>query len=197
MHRVRFAVTDDNDSGSKFGGTVEIDETYIGGTPRENPDGKKAAGTGYRKDTNKVPVVAMLERGGRVRTKVIPKVTQKNLFRFIEANIRPGSVVNTDQSHLYPELLRAIVRYPIGRHEVVNHSKKEYVRLNADGTTTSTNFAESFFSLLKRGLNGTFHAVSREHLHRYCNEFAFVGIRANSVTASALLKPSNAHQASG
>jgi hypothetical protein len=56
---------------------------------------------------------------------------------------------------------------------MVNHSKRKYTERNEDGTTSGVNCAESFFSLIKRGLLGTFHAVSKEHLHRYCDEFAF------------------------
>ena len=115
----------------------------------------------------------MLERGGKVRTQVVPNVTQKNLWKFLETNIRTGSVVNTDQHNVYPELLRYIVKYPRGRHEVVNHGIKEYARRNPDGTISHVNTAESFFSLLKRGINGVYHSVSPEHLHRYCSEFAF------------------------
>ena len=55
----------------------------------------------------------------------------------------------------------------------MNHSKQQYTQRHADGTTSGVNCAESFFSLIKRGLLGTFHAVSKEHLHRYCDEFAF------------------------
>jgi len=173
LHRVRFALSDGGGKKAKFGGTIEVDETYVGGKPRVGADGKKAKGRGYRKDSNKVPVVAMLERGGRVRTKVVPNVTQKNLYRFLEKNIASGSIVNTDQSGIYHSILYPIINVPGGRHDVVNHSKKEYSRRNPDGTVSGINFAESFFSLLKRGLTGTFHAVSPEHLHRYCDEFAF------------------------
>ena len=77
-------------------------------------------------------------------------------------------MLNTDQLGVYT---------PIGkswkRHDVVNHSIKEYARKNPDGSVAHVNTCESFFSLLKRGLVGTFHAVSKEHLHRYCAEFQF------------------------
>lgn len=174
MHRIRFALTEDTASAPKLGGNtgvVEADETYVGGKPR--PGDKRTELSGYRKNSNKIPVVAMLERGGKVRTKVVPNVTQKNLYRFLEENIARGTIVNTDQSPIYHSILYPIIKYPGGRHDIVNHSKKEYARHNPDGTVSSTNQAESFFSLLKRGLNGIFHAVSKEHLHRYCGEFSF------------------------
>jgi transposase-like protein len=173
MHRVRFAVRDEvTPFTPQLGGkkTVEVDETYCGGKPR--PGGSR--GAGYRKDSNKTPVVAMVERGGEVRTKVVPRVNQKNLYRFLDQNIARGSVVNTDQSIIYHSILYPIVKWPGGAHEIVNHSKLEYVRHNLDGTVAGVNHCESFFSLLKRGLMGTFHCVSKEHLHRYCDEFASI-----------------------
>ena len=84
-----------------------------------------------------------------------------------------GTIVNTDQSPVYHTILYPITKHLGGRHDVVNHSKQQYTERNADGTTSGVNCAESFFSLIKRGLLGTFHAVSKEHLHRYCDEFAF------------------------
>jgi transposase-like protein len=165
-------MTDDSGSGTKFGGTVEVDETYVGGKPPRHLRGQRK-GTGYRKDSNKTPVVAMVERGGKIRTKVVPNVTQKNLFRFLQGNIANGSIINTDQSAVYHTILYPIIKWPGGRHDIVNHAKGEYAVHNPDGTVSGVNNAESFFSLLKRGLMGTFHAVSKEHLHRYCDEFAF------------------------
>jgi len=151
---------------------VEVDETFCGGTPKRK-NGQRAKGTGYRCDTNKIPVIAMLEREGQVRTKVVPKVTYKNLSEFLDRNIARGSVVNTDQYAAYHTILYPIIKWGDGKHETVNHAKKEYVRYNPDGTVAHVNTCESFFSLLKRGLMGTFHAVSPEHLHRYADEFAF------------------------
>ena len=108
-----------------------------------------------------------------VRTKVVPSVNQNNIGKFLIDNIAQGSIINTDQSHVYKGALWPLSRRHDTRHDVVNHSKKEYARRNPDGTVSHVNCCESFFSLLKRGLMGTFHAVSPEHLHRYANEFAF------------------------
>jgi transposase-like protein len=171
MHRVRFALTDSPDNPPpKLGGTVEIDETYCGGKPRlfDGKPTKKGRGT-----LHKTPVVAMVQRNGEVRTKVVTNVSHKNLSGFVKANIEKGSVVNTDSFSMYHTLLWPIYRVGDGRHDIVNHSKKEYARHNLDGTVSHVNTCESFFSLIKRGLIGTFHAVSDKHLHRYCNEFAF------------------------
>jgi hypothetical protein len=177
MHRVRFAMKEnDNDDTKKLGGVdnppVEIDETYVGGKPTAELRAKQAKAKGYRKDSNKVPVVAMVERGSTIRTKVIPQVNAKNLKSFLHKNIAQGATVNTDQHKVYPSLVYPLVRWS-GNHHVVNHSLREYARKATDGTIAHVNNCESFFSLLKRGIMGTFHCVSKEHLHRYCDEFAF------------------------
>src|SRR5688572_17062174 len=78
------------------------------------------------------------------------------------------AIVNTDSSPVYQG-----TENTHARHDVVNHSAYEYARKNADGSLACTNTAESFFSLLKRGVMGSFHHVSREHLHRYAGEFEF------------------------
>jgi transposase-like protein len=178
MHRIRFAMKQlDTPETPKLGGDnvppVEVDETYVGGKPHSLIPGKRIKGTGYRKDSNKVPVVALIERGGDVRTKVVARVNQKNLASFLKENISRGAVVNTDQHLVYPSIVYPIVKHYGGRHYVVNHGQREYARITPDGTVAHVNTCESFFSLLKRGLVGTFHAVSREHLHRYCDEFSF------------------------
>jgi len=150
MHKIRHAMKDPVFSG-KLEGTVEIDETYVGGKPRPGDGKPRKAGRGT---LHKVPVVALVERSGDVRTKVVANVSQKNLKSFI--------------NKVYPSLV-----YPFVRHDVVNHSQKEYARHNADGTVSHVNSCESFFSLLKRGIVGAFHHVSPEHLPRYCDEFCF------------------------
>jgi hypothetical protein len=76
--------------------------------------------------------------------------------------------VNTDHFALYKNLF-----WDWKRHDMVNHSELEYARYNKDGTLSTTNNAESFFSLIKRGVYGAFHHLSPGHLPRYCNEFAF------------------------
>jgi transposase-like protein len=170
MHRVRFAITDDpKNPPPKLGGTLEVDETYCGGKPRPLDGIISKRGRG----TKKTPVVAMVQRNGDVRTKVVTAVSHKNLREFIDLNIEKGSIVNTDSFSMYHTLLWPIYGVGDGRHDVVNHKAKEYVRRNVDGSLAHVNSCESFFSLIKRGLIGTFHAVSKEHLPRYCNEFAF------------------------
>ena len=138
------------------GGIVEIDETYIGGKPRHMASGEVRA-------LRKMPVVALVERNGAARAWSVRRVTGKNVRRHILKNIDAEARVMTDEANLYKSLDEHFAS-----HESVNHSRKEWAR----GDVTS-NTVESFFALLKRGMYGTFHSVSEQHLHRYVDEFAF------------------------
>lgn len=160
-HRIRHAM----DVGPLRGlltGRVESDETYVGGKPRKGDKKYHKPGRG----TDKAPVVALVERDGQLRAHAVPSVTAKNLKRVISSEIdQENTTLITDELGSYT---------PIGKgfkkgHETVNHSKREYSR---DGWIHVNN-CESYFSLLKRGIMGAFHHISREHLQRYCNEFEF------------------------
>ncbi len=166
MHKIRHAMKDPAIN-EFLDGVLEADETYVGGKPGPK-DGGRMTKRGFVRDSKKTPVVALVQRGGKIRTKVVASVNQKNLRLFIGLNADPNAIVNTDQSKVYPYILRGFKR-----HDVVNHSQLEYARRNFDGTVSHVNNAECFFSLLKRGVVGAFHHVSPEHLHRYCDEFGF------------------------
>ena len=153
-HRIRFAFGDD---GVKLKGIVEADETFVGGV-----------GDLKTKFSRKIPVVALIERGGRAKTRVVASVSQRNLGAVLNECVDKSAIVNTDEHHGYKPVLRGYAR-----HDKVNHSHDEYYRHNPDGTISTTNSAESFFSLLKRGVYGSWHHVSREHLQKYSDEFAF------------------------
>ena len=155
-HRIRFAFGDDKNS-KPLAGTVEVDETFVGGT-------------GDRRTSflRKIPVVVLLERGGKAKTRVVANVSQRNLGQCLFECVDKSATVNTDDHDAYKPAAKAFAR-----HDVVNHSREEYHRVNPDGTVSTTNSAESFFSLLKRGVYGAWHHVSREHLPKYANEFAF------------------------
>ncbi len=171
-HRIRHAMSDP-DSGP-LSGVVEIDETYVGGKPRpmNNDTSPKKKGRAFTSEWKKTPVVALVQRDGKVKTRVIANVTAKTLGTFIKDNLDESKTdkVNTDNFVLYKNIF---YDWEKRNHEMVNHSKKEYARVEADGSVSHTNTAESFFSLIKRGVYGNFHHVSREHLFRYCNEFGF------------------------
>ena len=172
MHRVRWAMT--NDSGRPLSGDVECDETYVGGKPRKpskaSPEDFKATGRKMKmgpapdfKD-RKIPVMALVERNGEVRTRVPTDVTGLNLKGAIRELVHPSARILTDERRGY----HGIGREFDGGHETVNHSRKEYARGDVN-----TNTVEAFFALLKRGVVGTFHNVSKQHLHRYVTEFEF------------------------
>lgn len=158
-HRIRHAMAAEP-MATMLSGTVEADETYVGGRPRIRQS-RKAAAQG--RGTKKTPVVALVERGGRVRAKAVANVSNKNLHAFIEQNVDKSATLMTDEFKPYVKVGRKYAR-----HGVVKHSAQEYA--NGD---ISTNTIEGFFSLLKRGIFGVFHHVSPQHLQRYCDEFSF------------------------
>jgi transposase-like protein len=142
-------------------GTVEVDETYVGGKPRKEAGAPKPkSGRG----TKKVPVVALVERGGRVHARKIERVDGATLKGAIRENVDRRARIMTDEWSAY----RGIGAEFEGGHEVVTHSAGEYARGDA-----TTNTVESYFALLKRGVMGSFHHVSKKHLDRYCDEFSF------------------------
>ncbi len=156
FHRVREAMSDPAFS-AKLSGVVEVDETYVGGK-RKGKVGRPAQG-----DPKKVPVVALVERGGRVRSSHVANVTAPVLQSAIRENVDRKARIMTDQLGSYRGLDQ-----DFAAHEVVNHSEGEYVRGDAH-----TNTAEGYFANLKRGINGSYHHVSQRHLHRYLSEFDF------------------------
>ncbi|MGA2525746.1 MAG: IS1595 family transposase [Smithellaceae bacterium] len=155
-HRIRLAMKE-GALAAALKGTVEVDETYIGGKPRKG-SGKRGRGT------KKAPVMAMVERGGRIITKPVKNVTAKTLKSAIREAVDSESKIITDEFRSYIGIGKDFK----GGHGVVNHGLGQYV--NGD---ISTNTAESFFALVKRGVNSTFHHISKKHLGRYCNEFSF------------------------
>lgn len=158
MHRIRHAMAEGWNGPGKLSGVVEADETYVGGKPRN----RRKGGQGK---TDKQPVFGAVERGGRVRFRVMPNVTAKNLAEELAANVETSARLMTDEAGVYVKPAKAFAS-----HETVNHSAKEYARGDV-----FTNTIESAFSLLKRGFVGIWHATSRKHLHRYlaAAEFRF------------------------
>ncbi|MBX7152535.1 IS1595 family transposase [bacterium] len=153
-HRIRYAMQPDKPE-RKLKGIIEVDETYIGGKSR-----RTAKTTGLE---NKTPVVSLLQRGGKVRSFVVSTVTAATLKEVLNENINPKSHLMTDELESYKKIGKGFAS-----HQTVKHSAYEYSRGNV-----TTNTVEGFFGLLKRGVNGTFHHLSKEHLHRYLAEFDF------------------------
>jgi transposase-like protein len=145
----------------KLTGTVEVDELYVGPRrPRHKGISKQGRGT------LKTPVVGMVQRNGDVRFQMLERITAENLGKFIAENADLSCRMITDDFNLY----RKVGRKFEGGHEVVTHSAGEYVR---PGTDIHSNSIEGVFSLIRRGVMGTFHSVSRKHLPNYLNEFQF------------------------
>jgi len=159
MHRIRWAMATPKPT-EQFKGTVEVDETYVGGKPRN----RHAVGVKAGRGTKKVPVMAIVEREGRIRVKPVVNVTAKTLRGEMRRTIDPSARVCTDEYVSY----KGAKKEYAGGHGRVLHSAGEYVN-----GTDHVNTCESFFALFKRGIYGTFHAVSRKHLHRYASEFEF------------------------
>jgi len=166
-HRLRYAMEPEMPLGKLMSGIVEYDETFVGGKPR---NGEKNDPRTRRE--RKIPVMALVQRGGELATRVVSNVTVNNISQFVGPNVAAGTIVCSDQAGATHTavLMRHQQRLP---HRVVNHSVKEYARREADGTVTHVNTCESFFSLLKRGVYGAWHHVSKEHLPKYSAEFAF------------------------
>jgi transposase-like protein len=165
-HRIRFAMKQEPLAGM-LTGIVEVDETYVGGKPRRKAGlwgEPNKAGRG----TKKTPVMVLVQRDGSARCRPLANVNGKTLKNEIAVNVAKETIIMTDQLADYR---KAAAGY--GGHHTVNHTFREYSRKEPDGLKVHTNTAESFFSLLKRGHYGTFHKLSKHHLHRYCDEFAF------------------------
>jgi transposase-like protein len=162
-HRIRLAMK----RGPQVGllkGTVEVDETYVGGKPRKTASGEPTGKGHVGRGTKKTPVVALVERNGNVRAHPIQMVDSLFLKTAIRTHVDRSAAIMTDEWPAY----RGIGNEFDGGHQVIHHGAGEYARGNVN-----TNTSESFFALLKRGVHGTFHHVSVTHLHRYCDEFSF------------------------
>jgi len=158
-HRIRMALH----SGSieKASGHVEVDETFIGGKARNmhvEKRQRRITGTGTK---DKVPVMGILERGGKVRTKVVPNRRKKALQAEVRKHVEAGSALYTDALLSYDGLASDFA------HQVVDHAV-QYV----DGQV-HTNGLENFWSLLKRSISGTYVSVEPYHLFRYLDEQAW------------------------
>lgn len=177
----------DDDGEEPLSGVVEMDEMFIGGKPRASdraqwaglPEVKRRQLTSRWSDQTKVPVFGMVERNrvhsydgepkptvverGKVAAYVVPSIQAATVGQHIEARVTDGTVIYTDEGKSYRGL-----RKRGWAHETVNHSRAEYVR-----GTVHTNTIEGFWSLVKRGITGTHHAVSRKWLQGYVNEYVW------------------------
>jgi len=172
-HRIREAMKEDVASSGPLGGegkVVEADETYFGKTdiqPKTRTDGTPFKKGGKRGPVGKRAVVALVERGGQVRSFHVEKANVEAVRTILFTNVSRKSKLHTDESRLYTETGK-----DFAAHRTVNHSGKEYVRYEDAGIVHS-NTVENVFSVFKRGMIGVYQHCGEAHLHRYLAEFDF------------------------
>ena len=166
-HRIREAMRAGNLDPMGGGGMiVETDETYYGNV--EKPRTKKTDGTPYVKKgkaANKRPIIALVERGGNVRTFHVPVADGETVSKIVRNNIDRESRLHTDESRFYTEIGETFLR-----HDTVKHTAGEYARYDWHGLV-HTNSAEGYFSIFKRGMRGVYQHCKEKHLHHYLAEF--------------------------
>jgi transposase-like protein len=160
-HRIRATMVEAQRP--KMDGTIEMDETYVGGKAHGYGQGWK--GERHKKEV----VIGIRQRSGDLRFFHAEDAKSGTLAKYINENISADvDVIVTDDLPAYPRALGELQE----KHETVNHTAKEYVRYEHDSMVT-TNTIESAFSLLKRGIIGTWHRISAKHLQAYLDEMTF------------------------
>lgn len=171
MHRIRYALRDPvfADKLGEGGGIVEADETFVGGKIRRRHGDIPSARTRKQKwggagvNPKKTPVIAVVERGGQVRSQAAKNVTSKSIKKVLSQHLDPSANLMTDEWRGYITPGKAFAS-----HQTVKHKSYEYVRGDVH-----TNTIEGYFSIFKRGLNGTFHHIGHHYLDQYLAEFDF------------------------
>lgn len=172
-HRLRAAMAEDVKSSGPLGGAgkvVEADETYLGKTdiqPKTRTDGTPFKKGGRRGPTGKRAVVALVERGGKVRSFHVETANVETVKTILFTNVDRKSALHTDESRLYTK-----PGAEFDSHRTTNHGSGEYVRYEDAGIVHS-NTVENVFSVFKRGMIGTYQHCGEAHLHRYLAEFDF------------------------
>jgi transposase-like protein len=167
LQRIRYVFA--NGTFEKLTDFVEVDETYIGGRESNKHAGKRIrsktgkGAQGFGSKNIKTPVVGMVQRKGRIHAIVTSDTGSRTLMTLIRKHVDISAIVYTDEHMPYRTLPK--IGY---QHQAVNHGVKEFVNGMA-----STNTAESFWSHLKRGIDGIYHHVSPKHLQKYCDEYSY------------------------
>jgi transposase-like protein len=159
LHRLRYAFDHPNFKDT-LGNIVEIDETFVGGDAKNKHSNKKTKNERGGTIHEKQPVLGMKERNGNVIAVVVPNRNKETILPIIQETVENDSTIMTDEYTAYKDL-----KFEYS-HNTVNHGAKEYVNQMAH-----TNGIENFWSHLKRGIDGIYHWVSKEHLQSYVNEF--------------------------
>jgi transposase-like protein len=170
-HRVRYAIK--AKSFEKMKGVIQVDETFVGGKNKNRHKDKKVAQSQGRSYKDKTPVMGVLQEEGLLYLEAIPNVRGKTLSTIINKRVQKGSTIVSDEWKGYSGIKKNY------KHVVLYHARKQY-----SNEGYSTNRLEGFWSILKRGIIGIYHFVSRKHLQRYCDEFSFrYNMRNESVEA--------------
>ena len=161
LHRVREMFKED--ALEMLTGTIEVDETFVGGKNKNRHEKKKIAGSQGRSSADKTAVVGLLQRNGKVLTQVVEDTEKDTLQHIIYSNVHQSATVITDAYNSYKGLSA------LYNHMSVKHTEGNYI---TEGDK-HTNNIEGFWSGLKRGIVGIYHYVSPKHLQRYCHEFGY------------------------
>jgi transposase-like protein len=159
-HRIRSTMKQNN--GQLFG-TIEVDETYVGGLEKNKHLNKRTKGTKGRSTQSKSPIIGLIQRGGEIRATVSEDVKMTSIESQIVTHAKIGSKIITDDFSAYSKVSRLFA------HETVSHGKGEYAR----ESEIHTNTIESFWAIFKRGYKGIYHYMSHQHLQRYVDEYVF------------------------
>jgi transposase-like protein len=170
MQRVRNAFKMQSfESNNKLGADkpVQADESFLQGK-LTNMHQKKRERVEQIGTTRGIAIAGAIERGGEVRAQVIERANQENLIPFLVKNVHQGSKLTTDEHVAYTTMHR------IFEHQTIKHMLKEYIRVDEEtGEVFTTNSIENFWSVLKRGIYGTYHFITVKHVQNYLEEFAF------------------------
>lgn len=161
LHRIREMLKDN--APEMLEGTVEIDETFVGGKNKNRHLSKKAPKSQGRSHSDKTAVVGLLQRDGSVKTFVVKDTSSETLHPIMLAHVKPEAKIVTDAYRSYNGLNKTY------DHVAIKHTEGNFITVGED----HTNCIEGFWSQLKRGIIGIYHQVSPKHLHRYCHEFGY------------------------